>query len=254
MLRRRAATRSGHVAMFHHGRCGSSVLGDLLDQHSALRWDGEVFNFKRSFWTERATATECADPLAVLERRVEKSRKSIYGFECKFYHARRIGFSLEELVPALEKRGFTRFVVLDRRNTLRKVVSSLVAARRGSARLPAGVVAPLLRVHVPVDAVPIDSTCKPLVELLREYQDSVCRIETLLADRPLLRLRYEDDLAQDPLAGYRTACDFLGLAVEQPEVRFSRTTPHPWRQVVENPEAVTAALAGTEFEWMTAED
>jgi hypothetical protein len=240
--------------MFHHGRCGSSVLGDLLDQHSALRWDGEVFNFKRSFWTERATSADRADPLGVLEQRLGKSRKPLYGFECKFYHARLIGFPLEDLVPALERLGFTRFVVLDRRNTLRKVVSSLVATRRGSARVPAGTAVPLLRVHVPVDAVPIDSTCKPLVELLRDYQDGVRRIEALLADRAVLRLRYEDDLAQDPLAGYRAVCGFLGLPAEQPQVRLGRTTPYPWRQVVENPEAVVAALAGTEFAWMASED
>ena len=240
--------------MFHHGRCGSSVLGDLLDQHSALRWDGEVFNFRRSFWTDQATATDRADPLGVLERRLRKSRKPTYGFECKFYHAQLIGFSLEALVPALERLGFTRFVVLDRRNTLRKVVSSLVASRRGSARVPAGTEVPLIRVHLPVEAVPIDSTRKPLVELLRDYQGGVLRIEELLANRPLLRLRYEDDLADDPLAGYRAVCSFLGLPAEKPQVRLGRTTPYPWRQVVENADAVVAALAGTEFAWMAEED
>lgn len=253
-LRGRAPARDGHVAMFHHGRCGSSVLGDLLDQHPAIRWDGEVFNFKRSFWTERASAADRADPLGVLAARLAKSRKPVYGFECKYYHARLIGFSLEALVPALEALGFTRFVVLDRRNTLRKVVSSLVATKRGSARLPAGADAPLVRVRVPVDAVPIDATCKPLVALLRDYEDGLRRIESLLAHRPCLRLRYEDDLAADPLAGYRKACAFLGVPAGEPAVRLGRTTPHPWRAVVENSDDVVAALAGTEFAWMTAEE
>src|SRR5690606_4673726 len=130
-----------------------------------------------------------------------------------------------ELVPALERLGFTRFIVLDRRNTLRKVVSSLVALQRGSTRLPAGAPAPRVRVRVPVDAVPIDSTCKPLVELLCGYRDGVARIEALLAGRRTLRLRYEDDLARDPLAGYRTTCAFLGVPAGRAVVRHGRTTP-----------------------------
>lgn len=251
---RRGPARDGHVAMFHHGRCGSSVLGDLLDQHARIRWDGEVFNFKRSFWVERASDADRADPLGVLRRRLARARKPIYGFECKLYHARLIGIPLEELVPKLEALGFTRFVVLDRRNTLRKVVSSLVATRRGTARLPAGVEPPRTRVRVPVDAVPIDATCAPLVELLRGYQDGLQRLETILAGRPTLRLRYEDDLAADPVAGYRRVCAFLGVAPETPAVRLGRTTPWPWREVVENPAEVVAALAGTEFAWMAAED
>jgi hypothetical protein len=251
---RRGPARDGHVAMFHHGRCGSSVLGDLLDQHSRIRWDGEVFNFKRSFWTERASDADRADPLGVLRRRLAKARKPIYGFECKLYHARLIGIPLEELVPKLEAMGFTRFVVLDRRNTLRKVVSSLVASRRGTARLPAGAEPPRTRVRVPVDAVPIDATRAPLVELLRGYQDGLRRLATILAGRPTLRLRYEDDLAADPLAGYRRVCSFLGVPAQTPEVRLGRTTPWPWREVVENPDEVAAALAGTEFAWMAAED
>src|SRR5690606_41313408 len=101
---------------------------------------------------------------------------------------------------------------------------------------------------------PIDASCKPLVTLLREYQESLERIQALLAGRPVLRLRYEDDLAADPLAGYRKVCAFLGLPPGQPEVRFSRTTPHPWRTVVENADEVVAALAGTEFAWMTTEE
>jgi len=252
--RGRGPARDGHVAMFHHGRCGSSVLGDLLDQHPAIRWDGEVFDFKRSFWSERSGAPERADALDVLAARLAKARKSVYGFECKFYHAHLIGVALEDLVPRLEALGFSRFVLLDRRNTLRKVISSLVAAQRGSTRLPAGAEAPLLRVRVPVDAVPIDATCQPLVAHLRDYQQGVQRVATLLADRPCLRLRYEDDLAGDPLAGYRKVCAFLGLPPAQPQVRFARTTPHPWRAVVENADEVVAALAGTEFAWMTAEE
>jgi hypothetical protein len=238
--------------MFHHGRCGSSVLGDLLDQHSAVDWDGEVYNFKRKYWAELSEA-ERADPLGVLDKRMRKARKRFYGLELKYYHCRLIGLTLEQTVAELEARGFDRFVVLDRRNKLRKVVSSLVAAERGSARIPAGTAAPLLRVRIPVDAVPIDSSNKPLVELIREYEEDTRRIEQILAGKSVLRLRYEDDLEKDPMDAYRRTCAFLGIAPEAGEIRLGRTTPHPWRDVVENHEEVAAALAGTPFAWMAEE-
>lgn len=229
------------------------MLGDLLDQHPAMWWDGEVYNFKRRYWAELSEAQR-GDPLGVLDQRMaKKSRKRRYGLECKFYHARQIGLTLEQMVAALDARGFERFIVLDRRNRLRKVVSSLVAAARGSARVPAGIEAPLLRVRIPVDGVPIDSACKPLVTLLHEYEADVRRIEEILADRPVLRLRYEDDLAKDPTDAYRRACAFLGLEPGMPTIRMGRATPHPWRAVVENHAEVAEALAGTAFAWMAEE-
>ncbi len=33
----------GCVAMFHVGRSGSTVLGDLLDQHPDIFWDSEIY-------------------------------------------------------------------------------------------------------------------------------------------------------------------------------------------------------------------
>ncbi|MGF1479266.1 MAG: hypothetical protein ACFB4I_07215 [Cyanophyceae cyanobacterium] len=31
------------IFMWHHGRCGSTVLGKLLDQHPDINWRGEIF-------------------------------------------------------------------------------------------------------------------------------------------------------------------------------------------------------------------
>lgn len=35
--------RERNVVMFHCGRCGSSVVGGLLNQHTKVRWAGEIF-------------------------------------------------------------------------------------------------------------------------------------------------------------------------------------------------------------------
>src|SRR5688572_28775150 len=41
--RMRSRKRVGNIAMLHAGRCGSSVLADLLNQHPDIRWGGEPF-------------------------------------------------------------------------------------------------------------------------------------------------------------------------------------------------------------------
>lgn len=42
--------RSGNIVMFHIGRSGSTVLGDLLDQHSSVYWDGEIYQSFYRAW------------------------------------------------------------------------------------------------------------------------------------------------------------------------------------------------------------
>ena len=37
-----APLTEGHVLMLHTGRSGSTVLGQMLDQHSGVFWDGEL--------------------------------------------------------------------------------------------------------------------------------------------------------------------------------------------------------------------
>ena len=42
--------RRTNVAMFHIGRCGSTAVGILLNQHPKIRWGGEIFaSLKRKY-------------------------------------------------------------------------------------------------------------------------------------------------------------------------------------------------------------
>ncbi len=247
------APPGGHIAMFHIGRCGSTVLGDLLGQHPLLKWDGEVYEPKSVVWSRYATAADAADPLGFLARRVAAAGKPRYGFEIKFYQARMVNLPLETLVPRLDAMGFTHFIILRRRNFLRKVVSSIVAHASSRWHVPAGSVATLQRVVVPVDGVRIDHTVAPLLDLLRGYDADLRRIESLLAGRPVLKIEYEEHLEHDPSVGYRAVCGFLGIEAPPAAVRLGRTTPFSLREVIENFDEVAAALRGTEFEWMAGE-
>jgi hypothetical protein len=235
--------RPGHVAMFHVGRSGSRVLASLLDQHPHVFWDGEIYEpSHRLFRPGR-------DPLRLLDRRRRRAGRRWYGFEMKFFHTRLVGVPLPQFYEALCDRGFERFIVLRRRNTLRKVVSSIrLHAEKRSHRRPGQ--ATLERIVVDVDDVRIDRDRKPLIDYLEDYERQFAALDVLLEGRSTLRLTYEEDIADDPTRAYRRCCEFLGLEPHPVRVDYGRTNPFPLRDIVVNLGEVEEALRGSPFEWM----
>lgn len=229
--------------MVHVGRSGSRVLASLLDQQPRVFWDGEIFEPDHRIWRPGR------DPLSVLDRRRRLAGRRWYGFELKFFHARLVGVPFPELVEGLFERGFERFVVLRRRNTLRKVVSSirLHAERRSHRRTGE---ATLKRFALDVGDVRIDRDRKPLVDYLEDYERQFERLDALLAGREVLRLTYEEDIAADPTRAYRRCCEFLDLAPRPVSVTYGRTNPFPLEEILLNWSEVEEALRGGPFEWM----
>lgn len=241
---------AGRIVMFHIGRCGSTVLGDLLNQHPVIEWDGEIYEPKGRFYHKHGFNGDATDPVGFLKKRLDGAKKSNYGFEIKPYQARLIGMPIEKLVRSLDALKFSHFVLLQRRNSLRKVVSSMVGRSSGRMHVPAGSAVSLSRIHLNVNDVGVDHEKKTLVEFLRGYETDMRDIECRLAGRNVLQLKYEDDLEADPQVGYFKVCDFLGIAPAPVETKLGRTTPFPLSDVLKNYDEVAATLRGTEFEWM----
>ena len=241
-LRRR--TPETRVAMFHVGRSGSRVLADLLGQHSHVSWDGEVVRKNPSLWHHRGAFDR------FVRRRSDAAETGIYGIELKFFHARLLGVSMSELLSRLNALGFDRFVILKRRNLLRKVVSSVVYHTTRKAHIRAGREAELTRVAVDPARVRIDRAELSLLQHLRGYQEGFLQLHEELSGRETLQLTYEDDIANDPTDGYRRTCAFLGLPDEPAEVRYAPTNPFPLSEIITNWPDVAAVLRDSEFEWM----
>ena len=55
----------------------------------------------------------------------------MYGFEAKFFHLDIFELELADFLQRLDTLGFERFIVLERKNTLLKVISSLIAHKTG---------------------------------------------------------------------------------------------------------------------------
>ncbi len=250
----RDAYRRGNIVMVHIGRCGSTVLGDLIGQHPQIRWEGEIYQqvfMKR----ERADTTVRpildVDPVDEVMQRSNRVLKRFYGFETKFFHLRLFDTDVGSYLEALEQRlGKLRIIHLRRNNTLRKVVSTLAARESGTwhSRKRQDGSAPV--VHVDPDSVFVNREAAPLLELLREIDDDYRTMDALLEMRPHLRLTYEEDIQQDPMSAYSKVCEFLGLPHAPVDIHFHPTTPGALPDLVENFDEVQTLLTGTEFEWM----
>lgn len=245
------SSRRGNVVMFHSGRSGSFVIADLLNQHPDIHWDGELFNYHLEAW-RRTPMERLGEAQRLIGRRIGHHDVPFYGFEVLPSHLKAGRIESDSFARALDELGFEYFVLLTRRNLLRKIVSHLVARERRRWHLGSADVAPLTSVVVDVESLRLAST-KPLLEHLRDAQAEYDGLQTLLSDRRCLHLAYEDDVLCDPRLAVRRICNFLGVDYMDMPVRQGRTTPQGLEQVVRNFADVERVLSGTEFEWMLEE-
>lgn len=239
-----------NVVLFHIGRSGSTVLGDLLYQNKRMFWDGEVI---RQFICEQENAGAGPDKsLAYICRRIRlATRGRRYGCEIKPFHVQRAGATMDEFVAGLERAGFSHFIVLERRNYLRKVVSSLIAAQTGRWHNSSYEKPERARITIDPDCIQIDHTVTTLLKVLDNYASEFDRLREVLGSRRSLWLTYEDDISSDPVSAYRRVCDFVGLTPASVTTRYARTNPWPLADLIENYSEIDRLLADTPYAWMT---
>jgi hypothetical protein len=237
------------VVTFHIGRCGSTVLGDLLNQHPRVQWLGEIHEWPE-FRDQAAPAGPGSELIRRLRTRLPAVQKPFIGVEAKFFHLHDHGVALDEFLSELRAEGKCRFIVLRRRNYLRKIVSSLAARQRGRWFVKPGTVLPPARLAINPDRVCIDGDAQPLIDYLEDWDAQFAQLDAALLGEDPLPLAYEDDIEQDPRVAYRKVCAWLGVPAENPGIRYSRTTTEPLAEIITTMAAVRSALAGTKYSWM----
>jgi len=263
MRRLRAAARAGRpppgrrgqVAMFHFARSGSTVLGDMLHRHPDVHWDGEIFNYQWRVWRRRAPSEDLMTrAMRIIRSRMAGPDVCFFGFELNPAQLHLLNLDLGDVIDALETLGVTHFILLERRNLLRKILSSRVAQSRARFHLKRGESARAQRIELPVDELPM-AVRAPLLDHLERFDRLRTQTRRTLDDRdtPSLNLCYEDDIAGDPRVAYEKVCRFLDLPVVEQEVALRRTTPEPLPEIVINMAEVRAHLRQTRFAWMLDE-
>ena len=239
--------RPGNIVMFHIGRCGSQVLGSLLEQHPKILWEGEIY---RQFKPELYLFSE---PISYLRSRMIRAGNNFYGFEFLFLESQHIKalnnfkINFSDYLNKLEKLGFTHFIILERKNYLRVRVSGLIAAQtkryhQGKHQKPS-----LTKIKLDVNNT--SSLLGWLYEIHRSYQ----QLESLLDGKKVLRLTYEDDIKANPREAYQRICEFINVDSQPVALRLGRTNPFKLNDMIINFAEVEQALLKTPFEWMLYE-
>jgi len=236
------------ILFFHHGRCGSTVVARMLSEHPRLRTFGEVLD--KPFRLGQAPAP-AANMLRAC-RTVAAPARTVA--EVKFFECQHIAVyrhTIPEFLDQVRRAGYDRYIVLDRRNYLHKVVSVAIAsARAGKRAFKVGEEVPKTIITLDLQAVRIQGKAAPILELF-DYMDAQnAKLRQHLANENVLELTYEDDIEADPRVAYDKICAWLGITPQPTAARLSRARQVPVRETVRNWDEVVAALTGTRYAWM----
>jgi LPS sulfotransferase NodH len=240
------------AVIFHHGRSGSSVLGGQLHQHPRIDYDFEIFN--PGVQALRDEQDEAGSVEEFLRRRVEAASRRCYVFEMKPFLAEVqetevVNMEVPEILEVFGRLGVDRFVLLERRNFIRRKVSALFGHKTEVWQLT-----PMSADPGPKGTVvlPFESP-EGLLEEIDAYRREFDDIADELPPDRLLRLSYEEDLRDDPSLGYARVCRFLGVKPGRPRLTRRRINPERLVDLVENYDALESALIGTHHRWMLDE-
>lgn len=242
--------------MLHIGRVGSTVLAEMLDQHSQIKWDGEVLEPEHGRYMVAATEDSYRlpdDPLWQLKYGPVGASTKWYGAEIKFmreHHLRVTGMDLADLIAALEAMGYVKFIVMRRLHLLRRCLSGAILRHKGYAHRRTNEAERKNRIYFDLNAVPLGRYNYPLLDCFDMIESQYRELDELLAERNVLQLVYEQHIEPGPTLAYNECCAFLGLEPEPAEVTQSSVNPHPISELVENYDDVAKLLRDTRHAWM----
>lgn len=239
------------VTVIHLGRCGSTVLGDLLDQHSQISWRGEILEPLMQAARKRQGIDYVLnnDPVNLAREALASCQTPYGGLEFKPFHISACRMSQGTFISRMREAGFQKFIVLDRRNRLRKIVSSRWAFNSGVWHIPAQAKSETRRLTLNVESLHMDRFTGTLVQFLEMYDAQFRELRELLSP-DYLDLVYEDHIEADPTVAYTRVIQFLGLPLEHVTANLGRTASGSLRTELENFDAVAQHLAGTRYAWM----
>lgn len=251
-----AHLRPGAVMMLHIGRCGSTVLGNMLQQHSRIHWDDELYHKAMSLYGD---AFPASDTIGWTRRQFAISGSRWYGFEFKILadqHALYTGIPPETFVARCIDIGVSHFILLHRHNMLRRIISQYIGSQTKRYHLDAGGAPALTPARIDFDAIRTGpGPTRPLLAYFDEVEAAYAGMERLLQGRKVLHIGYEEDVeANGPGIAYERICAFLGQPAEPVAVRNRKVNPYPVRMLVEDYDRLEALLAGTRHAWMLHDD
>jgi len=219
--------------IFALGRSGTNLLQDLLNNHPKIYCDGEILcndhYYKFKFPHFRVMSRSCIASI---------NKKEFYGFHVKLNQLI-FGQDLndpEEFLRKLYDNGYS-IIYLKRYNTVRQVISNVIAGYRGALHLRVNDKKQNIDNRIIVD-------CNYLIEKTLWREELKKTESKILEGIPHLKLIYENDLLSGSMH-QNTAnkvFKYLGLDKVKVKTRFIRTSKDNLKDIIVNYDEVVDAL------------
>lgn len=227
------------ICMWHTGRCGSSVIADLVSRDGRICWAGEILERPSKEWSGLSGEEALRRCRKAINRRRYEAGRSPFGFEMKLWHHHRLGLTATDMYGLTTELGFRSHVVLERKNHLRQHISGELARLTGRYHRRAGAPASAATLRVDTERLMLG------VDWFETYHAELRR---MLPGH--LYLTYEDDIEADPHVAYAKVMRHCGLEPRDVRTDMQKTTARPLGDVIENFAEVADRLTGTRHEWM----
>ena len=249
--------REHNICMMHIGRCGSTVLANMMDQHPNIHWAGEFFRENKLPVYLRHYNTE--DPFRALWLKSGAAKSRSFEFEIKAHplmHPSQINETLKGVVEkCIHRIGCQHFILLTRTHLLRRFVSFLTGRKRNQWNFEKGETVKQPEVRVPTGSFQKWGREMTLIDFfnlcegVREQWKSVIPNEC-----HTLNLEYAQDILHHSEEAYRRTTEWLGLEQHEAEVKKRKLNRKPLPHLVENWNEVHDMLSGTQHEWMLTDE
>lgn len=245
--------RKQKVAMLHSGRCGSTVLGDQLNQHSHIFWSGEPFkrkkrdkNISREIFISKTLKKD--ESLAVSKVYINATQI----LDTQHLNPDAINMDVYEYCQFLKSIGYKKFIVIDRSNHLRRAIS-MQRGRISNEWHTKKRVDSLDKIRIDPNKFLVgENKTSSLVDYFDSIENQYQQLKKALENEDALFLNYEKDIEENPKAAYQMVCDFLGVKMEEATINYKKTNPFHVKNLIENFEEIKHALKGSKYEWMTS--
>ena len=235
------AVRQANVAMFHHGRCGSTVIGMLLNQHPEIKWAGEIFAQLKSKYGKESWVWE--RPYRMIKLRTNIHVFKVFGLEITKKHFNDVEMTKKELVRLLRSIKYDKFILLKRKNYLSRRVSAKVGKIIGKWNTQKNLEPP--KVH-------IATKYKGGRTIINDFKDDDKFFESLesIFEEDILKMSYEEDIRDNPKKAFKKIVKYIDLDRVDVKVETKKINNRPISDRISNFEQVCECLRGTKYEWM----
>ncbi|WP_170763162.1 hypothetical protein [Ruegeria lacuscaerulensis] len=228
---------SSLAILVHPGRCGSTVLGGLIGQHSRIAWQGEVFTGKGLI--KQLGSNGDLHWRDFLSDRREHVFRPILGVEIKTrqLHVKGIfGSGVADSIQNLADVSNWPLMFLHRKNHIERLVSAMEARRRSRHNYRVEDEPEPVSIRVPylVYDTAYGIKYRSVSDWLSEVEIIEQQISEEISSRGGLVLSYEEHIAQHPFEGAEAIIGHLQEQPEEAEITYRRINPKNLSERIEN--------------------